>query len=132
MAATNQNDAMLAGDRRVLRFLGTNTDEDPPVALDFSTFVEVRFTASPIDPSGAPQLEAVIQKTSTDPTEIDFEDGALAEPNQWARVHLYRADTIDYQSTVFYCELEVLDGAGEKVTVATGLLTVGRNLPWPA
>lgn len=121
MVQTDQDDEMYAGNKRVLRY--TVLDEDNGnIAFDLSSYT-IKWAISRLDQNGNFLTTPVLEKHSTVPGEITV-SGA---DNNIASVLLVGADTDDLSGD-FYIELEVFDVSLESVVVATGKLTINRNV----
>jgi len=129
MAETGQDFTMYAGERKTIRFAGT--DQDDGTALDYATdFAEVKWALTSINPSTGefsttPVLEkkSQVAQTETGGNEIDFSGTG----NNQADVQLINADT-DTLAGEYYQELEGFDANGEGVVLATGTITIIRNV----
>lgn len=126
MAKTNQNVTFYAGNKQV--FMWTLLDDDA-----FGTDVplplggrEVRWAMSRFNDDGTYSTEPTLVKSSLNGTdEVEVTDAA----NGLVRVYVDGIDTVDLDGK-FYQELEVVDdnGAGEPVVVATGVITIRKNV----
>lgn len=122
MVQKNQNDEMYANNIRTLRFAVTDADAtDPTDPLDLTGLV-VKWALSRIAPSGQFTTTAIVEKCSNDGTlTITNPTGGLCE------LTLDPADTATL-SGKFYHELEVFDSGDNGVVVATGEITILRNV----
>lgn len=132
MVKTDQNTTMYAGERKTLRFPVVDQDNND-AALNLSTgFTSVRWALSTINPSTdqfstTPILEkkSSVAQAETGGNEIDFSNGAGTNDN--ADVELIGEDTLSISGD-HYMELEGVDVNGEIVVLATGTLTINRNV----
>jgi len=120
MAVTGQTDIMWANNKRSLVFTIVDSDNGD-VALDL-TGLTVKWALSRIDSSGA-YLTAPVLEKATGGSGIVLTDA----PNGICTVTLDAVDTVDL-SGIFHFELEVFDGTPEGVVVATGQLTINKNV----
>lgn len=124
MATTEQNDAFHAGNRRRLRFEIEDADNAPD-ALDL-TGLTAKWACAPLR----------FDRTFMEPASISKETGAGitvigSAVDGVLEVELLGADSASLEGE-FYHELELFDGDGNGLVVATGTLTIYRNLINPA
>jgi len=133
MAKTDQNFTMYVGERKTARIAVVDQDA-ADVPLNISTgFDNVKWAMVAIDPATgsfgtAPILEkkSTVAQSETGGNEIDFVnvDGTL----DGADVQIINADTTSLSAGDYYHELEGFDTAGEGVVLATGTITILKNL----
>lgn len=125
MAVTGQIDTIYQGNRRILRFTVTDEDTSGSPAKDLTGLV-VKFALAKIDANGNPiKTNPLLDLNSTaHPTQVIITDAA----NGIIEVTLLPANTSGLNPTDYYFELEVFDGSGNGVVVATGTLTVNVNV----
>lgn len=121
MARTDQDDEFYANNPRRLQF--TVVDEDNADApFDLTSFT-VRWAMSKMKPDGSFSTTPALTKTSEGSGGITVTDAAAGE--------LY-VDLEDVDSAAlhgdYYHELEVFNADGEGVVVATGKLTINKNI----
>lgn len=121
MAAENQNDKFFAGNTRVLAFTLTESDQAGAAALNL-TGASVRWAMAPIGLMGAVSNAVAVRKTNGNGIVVTDPVAGLVE------VTLEVPDTASL-SGAFYHELEIVDAQGRAVVVATGQITILRNLP---
>lgn len=122
MTINNATKSIFAGNYHPLKFTLTDADNDN-APLDASAFT-IRWALSKISSttkeySGTPILE----KKSTTSGHMDLADQATGIVS----VLLKKADTENLLGTYYY-ELELEDGLGNTIVVATGKLTIKRNV----
>lgn len=122
MTSLNQNDTFYANNKRVLKFTLTNEDESPAIALD-CTDLTVRWAMSKFSSTGQYLTTPILEKTEADGITFESDDPTLG-------VVLVTIDPVDTAalSGKFYHELEVIDGSGNPVIVATGTLIIKKNV----
>ena len=119
MVKTSQDDSMYAANKRVLKY--TVTDEDNSTPLDMSTYT-VKWAMSRIDSEGNFLTSPVLEKTESDGIVISGDNSEIAS------VTIDTADTNNTLTGSFFTELEVTDTSSESVVVATGTLTILKNV----
>ena len=119
MVKISQDDSMYAANKRVLVY--TVTDEDTSTPLNMSTYT-VKWAMSRIDSEGNFLTSPVLEKTEASGIAISGDDSEIAS------VTIETADTSNTLTGDFYTELEVTDSSSESVVVATGTLTILRNV----
>lgn len=123
MAREGLVDAFFAGNRRTLRF--TVYNDDPGVAAGTKLSLvglTAKFTLSTLFPDGSYALTALLQKATGGAgiTITDAAGGVL-------EVTLDPDDTVDLAGD-YHFQLEVFDGGGAGLVVATGTVTIRRNV----
>jgi len=123
MVQTSQNDVMYANNRRVITW--PVKDEDGTSVKDLSGLT-VKYALTRIGPNGPITTGPLIDKSSSgaDVTITDAINGIVT-------ITLNPADTAALAAageTVYYHELEVFDGSGNGVVVATGNMTIRPNI----
>lgn len=120
MAAINQNDTFYANNKRTLLFTIMNKDVDPAAALVL-TGLTLNWTLSRQNEDGSySSVPVLVKSTSGGITIIDENAGKLS-------VELDSADTIKF-SGKYHQQLEVVDGSAEGIVVATGTITILKNV----
>lgn len=117
MAVTGLTDTMYAGNPRTFTFTVTDEDASGSPAKDL-TDLTPKLTLSRISAStGLPLKTPEVEKTGT----------VTDAPNGVLTVALVPADTADLEGE-YYLELELFDLSDVGVVVATGTLTIQRNV----
>lgn len=125
MAKTNQNDTFYAKNTRVLEFTITDDEnEDAPSAPLDLTGCTVQWALSRINSSGSYSSTPVLRKDSA------LLGGVVIDSDPSTGVVRVNIDPDDTEDLVgkFYQELEVVDSTNNPVVVATGTLTIKRNV----
>jgi hypothetical protein len=121
MAETGLTDTMWAGNKRVLAYTVEDSDAGDGSAKDL-TGLTVKWALSKMSSDGTYSTTAILEK-ATGGNGITVTDAAAGE----LEVDLDAADTSDLAGD-YYFELEVYDATPEGVVVATGTLTINRNV----
>lgn len=122
MVQTNQNDTFYANNLRVLKFTVTDADSSPVVPLNLTGYT-VQWAMSRFLSSGAYSTTPVLTKDNASKGGVVVTDAA----NGKVTVTIAETDTVSL-SGKFYQELEVVDGVGNATVVATGNLTINKNV----
>lgn len=123
MANINQNDSFYANNKRTLHFSLTDKDAEPAGPYDL-TGKTVRWSLSRQNDDGTYSTVSLLNKISTNPAQILIADPAT---DGVVDVFLTKEDTAKF-SGKYHHELEVIDGDAEPVVVATGTLTILKNI----
>lgn len=129
MVERSQNGRMGQGERKTLRFTGTNQDTGQPInyAADYAS---VRYSLSPISPTGqinpSPSVEknSTVAQPETGGNEIDF----AGSGNSQALAQLIRTDTENLNLGDYFQQLSGFDAQGEEVILSEGVITLEINL----
>lgn len=119
MATTGQKDSFYAGNPRSYTF--TIADEDNPGSALNLSGMTARFALSKFTSSNVYSVVAVLEKTTSDGITI------TGAGTGQLRVDLVPADTSALAGD-YYFELEIVDASSNPVVVATGTLTILRNV----
>lgn len=122
MAVTSQKDTMWAGNKRVQRFTVTDEDAVGSPAKDLTGFT-AKWALSRFNAAGTEFLTTPVVTKTTGGGGIVITDAT----NGILEVTLDVADTSALFGT-FYFELEVVDGSSNPLVVATGTLTINKNV----
>lgn len=122
MVQINQNDTFYANNIRTLKFTVTDADASPVAPLDLTGYT-VQWAMSRFLSSGSYGTTAVLKKDNGSVGGVTVTDAV----NGKCQVALIGADTASL-SGKFYHELEVVDGTGKAVVVATGTLIINKNV----
>lgn len=133
MVKTGQDTSFFAGERKTLEFYIVDEDAAgaPPLNLT-SAFSELKWALSTINPqSGQVSATPILEKKSsvaqpaTGGDQIDIVNGDGTD--DVAQVQLVGADTATLLGD-FHMQLSGFDGNGEEQMLATGTLTLERNV----
>ena len=120
MADTAQDDTFYSGNKRTMRFTITNGDVDGSPALDVTGY-DIRWVLADSRGNSRYGRRPILTKDETSGiTTPDAVNGVVD-------VSLSSVDT-QYLSGSYYHELELVDGGGDTVVVATGTLTLLENV----
>lgn len=120
MSAINQDAQIYANNVAILDFTVTNNDVTPAAALDITGFT-VKWAMSKIRPDGTYKATPTLTKTvGSGITIVNTSAGTL-------KVRLDASDTTNLLGD-YHHELELTDGSGDPLIVATGKLTFLRNV----
>lgn len=122
MVNKNQDAEMYAGNKRSLQFTISDEDTTGSPAKDLSGLT-VKFALSLMDSSGNFQTTPTVEKTTDNSGEITISGSS----NEIATVVLVPADTSALAGD-YYMELEAFDGTPAGIVLATGTLTIIRNV----
>lgn len=122
MTSINQNDTFYANNKRVLKFTVTDKDADPEAPLDLTGMV-VRWALSKFLANGNYSTEPILLKDNDSEGGVSVTDAEAGE----VEVSIEPEDTGDL-SGKFYQELEAVDVTGDPVVIATGTLTIKKNV----
>lgn len=130
MASLNQNDTFYAGNSRVLQYTVVNADAAGSPALDLTAFgtdpADIKWTLVAVASNGSPVVDSplVEKKRSLGTSSIQITSAATGV----LQVKLAPADTANLAPRAYYSELELFDGVGGQVVVATGTITLLPNV----
>jgi len=116
---------MYAANKRVLEYTVTDAD-DSDAPLDMSSYTYVKWAMSRIDSEGNILTSPILEKTKAAGDIVLSSSGAGT--NNVASVTILTADTTNLLTGSFHTELELTDSAGESVVLATGTLTILKNV----
>lgn len=120
MAREDQDDAFYAGNRRTLRY-SIDDQDNPGQKLNLSGLT-FKWALVNKRSDGTYDLTPILQKTSA--------AGGIAVTNAATgalEVYLLDADSASLAGDYYY-QLEATDGDGNKMMLATGTLTIKRNI----
>lgn len=123
MTDVNQNDTFYANNKRKLKFTITNKDVTPNVPLDLTGMI-VRWAMSRFGTSGDYSTTSVLRKDNDALGGVAVIGSAT---DGVVEVTIEPEDTASLSGN-FYQELEVVDGSGDPVVVATGKLIIKKNV----
>jgi len=120
MAREDQDDVFYAGNRRTLRF--SIDDQDNPGSKLNLTGLSFKWALVNKRSDGSYDVTHILQKTSAAGGIVvtNAATGAL-------EVYLLDADTLNLSGDYYY-QLEAFDGDGNALMLATGTLTIKRNI----
>lgn len=122
MVKTNQNDVVYAGNHRRMRF---TLYEPDGVAVSDLTGCTLQWALSRYTPTGDYETEALLRKDTATLGGVEV----VGDPTGGVvDVVLLAADTEALGGATYYQELELIDPDGDSVVVATGALTVRKNV----
>lgn len=125
MAVTGQVDTIYQGNRRILRFTITDEDTSGSPIKDLTGLV-VKFALAKLDVNGNPiKSNPVVDLNSTSHS---LQVVITTPTNGIVDVILLPANTSALIPGDYYFELELFDGSGNGVVVATGTLTIEVNV----
>lgn len=126
MPAIHQDETIYANNSHILEFTITDKDVNPAGPLNV-TSINVRWALSRLNSDGTYSKTPVITKSSLVSGEIEKVDPA----NGVVDVILTEDDT-EKLSGKYHQELEIVDGSNASAVVATGTITVLRNIINPS
>lgn len=125
MSSVNQNDSFYANNKRTFNFTITDRDVTPNIPYDL-TGKHVRWSLSRQQDDGSYSSIPLLEKTTADTSPVDVIINADPTTGK-VQVILQASDTIGLLGK-YHHELEVIDGAGQAVVVATGTILILKNI----
>lgn len=122
MAKTNQNDTIYANNVRTWEFTVINADATPNIPVNLTGYT-VQWALSRFAPDGTYSTNAVLEKDNQSKGGVVITDAV----NGVVQVNILDSDTAALFGK-FYQELEIVDTVGNAVVVATGTITILKNV----